>query len=153
MGDFPLRQDLAVTGSVDHFGRVQAVGAINEKVEGFFDLCVARGLSGTQGVVIPAANVAHLMLREDVVAACAAGRFHVYATEHADEVLELLSGLPTGEPDAEGILPSGCLAARIVERLAGFFALRREYSVASGARAGNGDASEAAPPKPPTGQL
>jgi predicted ATP-dependent protease len=142
VGDFPLRQDLAVTGSVDHFGRVQAVGAINEKVEGFFDLCVARGLSGTQGVVIPAANVAHLMLREDVVAACAAGRFHVYATEHADEVLELLSGLP-----------SGCLAARIVERLAGFFALRREYSVASGARAGNGDASEAAPPKPPTGQL
>lgn len=153
VGDFPLRQDLAVTGSVDQFGRVQAVGAINEKVEGFFDLCVARGLSGGQGVVIPAANVVHLMLREDVVAACAAGRFHVYAAEHADEVLELLSGLPTGEPDAEGILPSGCLAGRIMERLAGFFALRREYAVTAGSHAADDSAGGTAPATPPTGQL
>ena len=78
IGDMPIRQSLAVTGSVDQHGRVQAIGGVNEKIEGFFDLCNARGLTGDQGVLIPAANVKHLMLRQDVVDAVAAGKFHVY---------------------------------------------------------------------------
>ncbi len=77
LAEVPLRQDLAVTGSVNQHGEVQAIGGVNEKIEGFFDICAARGLTGTQGVLIPQANVQHLMLREDVVEACAAGRFAV----------------------------------------------------------------------------
>lgn len=94
LGQIPLRQDLAVTGSINQHGEVQAIGGVNQKIEGFFALCQARGLGGTQGVIIPHANIAHLMLREDVVAAVEAGRFAVYAARNVDEVLELLSGLP-----------------------------------------------------------
>ena len=93
LADVPLRQDLAVTGSVNQFGVVQPVGGINEKIEGFFDICVARGLTGRQGVLIPAENVCHLMLREDVVAAAAAGQFAVWAVRTVDEAMELLTGL------------------------------------------------------------
>src|SRR5262249_44828695 len=96
LAQVPLRQALAVTGSVNQHGQVQAVGAINEKIEGFFDICKARGLSADQGVLIPAANVKHLMLRQDVVEAAAAGRFHIYPIATVDEGLEVLAGLPAG---------------------------------------------------------
>ncbi|MFN8988999.1 MAG: Lon protease family protein [Betaproteobacteria bacterium] len=154
LGELPLRQCLAVTGSIDQLGRIQAIGGVNEKIEGFFDLCNARGLSGEQGVIIPAANVPHLMLREDVVAACAGGRFQVYAVEHADDVMELLTGLPAGEPDEEGNLPEGCFAARVMERIGRFFALRREYAgpVVEAASGGAGDEAAEAP-QPPAAQL
>jgi predicted ATP-dependent protease len=89
----PLRQDLAVTGSLNQHGAVQPIGGVNEKVEGFFDLCAARGLTGNQGVVIPAANRDQLMLAERVREAVADGRFHLYAVATADEALALLTGV------------------------------------------------------------
>jgi predicted ATP-dependent protease len=103
----PLRQDLAVTGSVDQHGNVQAVGGVNEKIEGFFDVCRRRGLTGSQGVLIPAANVQHLMLRTDVVEAVREGRFRVEAVEHVDEGIALLTGRPAGERADGGAWPKG----------------------------------------------
>ncbi len=113
----PIRQSIAVTGSVNQHGRVQAVGGVNEKIEGFFAVCRRRGLDGGQGVVIPAANDKHLMLSEEVVRACAAGQFHVWTAEHVDEVLELLTGLPAGERGADGRFPEGSVNARVEARL------------------------------------
>jgi predicted ATP-dependent protease len=106
---------------------VQAIGAVNEKIEGFFDLCARRGLTGTQGVLIPAANVTHLMLREDVVDAVRNGRFAVYAVENIDEAIELLSGLPAGAPDARGVMAEDGINARVQIRLHEFSLIRREY--------------------------
>ena len=97
----PIRQSLAVTGSVNQFGQIQAIGGVNEKIEGFFDICQARGLNGEQGVVIPAANLPHLMLRQEVVQAAEQGRFHVYAVSQVDEVLALLTGKPATEVNAK----------------------------------------------------
>jgi len=94
LSDVPIRQSLAITGSVNQFGDMQAIGAVNEKIEGFFDICQARGLTGGQGVLIPASNVKHLMLRREVVSACAAGKFFVYAAHNVDEAIELLTGIP-----------------------------------------------------------
>src|SRR6185295_18698384 len=107
LSDIPLRQDLAVTGSVNQHGEVQAIGGVNEKIEGFFDICRARGLTGTQGVLIPQANVQHLMLRKDVIEACAAGRFAIYSIATVDEGIALLTGLPSGARDADGDYPLG----------------------------------------------
>lgn len=94
LSDVPIRQSLAITGSVNQFGDMQAIGAVNEKIEGFFDICQARGLAGGQGVLIPASNVKHLMLRQEVISACAAGKFFVYAAHNVDEAIELLTGIP-----------------------------------------------------------
>ena len=105
----PIKQSLAVTGSVNQHGQVQPIGGVNEKIEGFFDVCKARGLTGEQGVLIPASNVKHLMLREDVVEAAAAGQFHVYAVESIDQGIEILTGTPAGEPDEEGNYPEGTI--------------------------------------------
>lgn len=113
----PIKQGLAVTGSVNQLGQVQAIGGVNEKIEGFYDVCAARGLTGNQGVLIPEANVKNLMLREDVREAVAAGRFHIYPVSHVDEGIEILTGIPAGEPDDEGNYPEGSLNAMIVERL------------------------------------
>ncbi|MBW7013477.1 Lon protease family protein [Pseudomonas sp. N040] len=93
LASLPLRQDLAITGSVDQHGRLQVIGGVNEKIEGFFDLCAARGLTGKQGVIIPQGNIKHLMLHREVLAAVADGRFHVYAVEHAEQAMALLTGL------------------------------------------------------------
>jgi predicted ATP-dependent protease len=114
LADAPLKQSLAVTGSVNQHGQVQAVGGVNEKIEGFFDLCQARGLTGEQGVLIPRANVKHLMLRSDVVQAAASGQFHIYPVETIDQGIELLSGIPAGEADAEGNFPADSINGRIV---------------------------------------
>ncbi|CCQ75386.1 Lon protease family protein [Magnetospira sp. QH-2] len=105
IAEIPIKQGLAVTGSVDSFGRVQAIGGVNEKIEGFFDVCKAKGLTGEQGVLIPAANVKHLMLRHDVVAAAREGRFHIYPVETIDEGIERLTGIPAGQPDDDGDYP------------------------------------------------
>jgi lon-related putative ATP-dependent protease len=96
IADVPVRQSLAVTGSVNQRGEVQPIGGVNEKIEGFFDLCKSRGLTGEQGVLIPAANVNHLMLRRDVVREVAEGRFHIYPVETIDQGLELLTGIDAG---------------------------------------------------------
>ncbi|MDR1887907.1 MAG: AAA family ATPase [Zoogloeaceae bacterium] len=94
LSETPIRQTLALTGSVNQFGEVQVIGGVNEKIEGFFDLCVARGLTGEQGVLIPAASLPHLMLRPDVVEAARARRFHVYAVATVDQAMTHLTGLP-----------------------------------------------------------
>ena len=114
----PLRQDIAVTGSVNQHGQVQAVGGVNQKIEGFFDLCRARGLTGAQGVILPAANRRHLMLRDDVVEAVAAGRFHVWLAEEVDDALDLLTGVSAGQLDAAGAYPVGSLHRLVADRLA-----------------------------------
>jgi len=102
LGDLPIKQSLAVTGSVNQHGQVQAIGGVNEKIEGFYDICKARGLTGGQGVLIPSSNVMHLMLRPDVVDAVDAGQFHVYPIETIDQGIELLTGIAAGEPDGDG---------------------------------------------------
>jgi len=93
----PVRQDLAVTGSVNQAGDIQAIGGVNEKIEGFYDVCKQRGLTGTQGVIIPQANVRNLMLRPDVAEAIQSGNFHIYPIAHIDQGLELLTGIPAGD--------------------------------------------------------
>jgi len=122
IGSVPIKQSLAMTGSVDQFGTVQAIGAVNEKVEGFFDLCRARGLDGTQGVLIPHSNVSQLMLREDVIDAVAAGRFAVHAARNVDEALELLTGWPAGEA---AVPRDDTVNGRIARRLREYATLRR----------------------------
>jgi len=117
LANVPIKQSLAVTGSVNQLGQAQAIGAVNEKIEGFFDICAARGLTGDQGVVIPAANIKHLMLRQNVIAAAVAGQFHIYAVENVDQAITLLTGLPAGEADVNGEYPEGSLNQRVAARL------------------------------------
>jgi lon-related putative ATP-dependent protease len=128
LADLPLRQDLAVTGSVNQLGEVQAIGGVNEKIEGFFDLCRARGLSANQGVLIPSSNVQHLMLREDVVRACEEGRFAVYAVSHVDEGIALLTGCDAGARDAAGEFPPDSVNGKVDARLRNFAKLYRAHS-------------------------
>jgi lon-related putative ATP-dependent protease len=123
----PIRQSLAVTGSVNQHGRVQAIGGVNEKIEGFFDVCQSRGLDGSHGVLIPAENVQHLMLRHDVVAAVRAGRFNVYPIASIDEAIELLTGVLAGRRDADGAYPEGSVNRRVAQRLEAFAAARRRF--------------------------
>ncbi len=161
IGLLPLAQSLAVTGSVNQHGAVQPVGAVNEKIEGFFDLCRARGLTGGQGVIVPAANVQHLMLRADVVEAVAAGRFAVYAVTHVDQAMALLSGLPAGTPDAQGEVPEGSVNYRVAEQLHEMAAARQEFggverkrkrpAKTKAAAAKEAPAADHAPETPPTG--
>ncbi len=113
----PLKQCFAITGSINQFGEVQAIGGVNEKIEGFFRLCEARGLTGEQGVIIPHSNVSNLMLDEKVLQAVRAGQFHVYAVRHVDDALGLLLGEPAGAQDAKGQFAKGSVNARVVERL------------------------------------
>ena len=113
----PLKQCFAITGSINQFGEVQAVGGVNEKIEGFFRLCEARGLTGEQGVIIPRANVATLMLDERVLQAVENGQFHVYAVSQADEALSLLVGEEAGVLGENGLFTEGSVNARVVERL------------------------------------
>jgi len=112
----PLRQDLAMTGAIDQKGHILAVGAVDEKVEGFFEACRDLGSSRTQGVIIPKSNAPDLMLRHDVVNACRAGEFNVYAVETVHEALELLTGRPAGKYEAKGRFPKGTVLGAAVER-------------------------------------
>jgi predicted ATP-dependent protease len=117
LAGLPLDQGLAVTGSMDQHGEIQAVGGVTPKVEGFFDVCAATGLTGEQGVIIPAANVRHLMLRDEVIEAVERGEFHVYAIRHVDEGIELLTGTPAGERTEEGDFPEGTVHRMVRDRL------------------------------------
>jgi lon-related putative ATP-dependent protease len=127
LADVPLRQDLAVTGSVNQHGEVQAIGGVNEKIEGFFDICSARGLTGKQGALIPQANVQHLMLRQDVIEACKTGRFAVYPVTTIDEGIALLTGRAAGVRGADGNYPPDSINRRIEERLRAFANIRRSF--------------------------
>ncbi|MBI3778499.1 MAG: AAA family ATPase [Gammaproteobacteria bacterium] len=117
LAEAPIKQSLAVTGSVNQHGEIQAIGGVNEKIEGFFDVCHHRGLTGDQGVLIPAANVKHLMLRRNVVEAVAEGKFHIYPVSTVDQGIELLTGVPAGERDANGMFPDGTINQRVEVRL------------------------------------
>ena len=123
----PIKQNLAVTGSVNQHGQVQSVGGVNYKIEGFFETCKVKGLTGEQGVIIPAANVRHLMLREEVVQAVQDNKFHIYAVETIDEGLQILTGMPAGEPDEEGNYPEGTAHGAVQDRLRQFAEILKEY--------------------------
>ncbi len=117
IADVGIDQGIAVTGSVNQLGEMQAIGGVCAKIEGFFDLCKARGLTGKQGVLIPGTNRAHLVLREDVAAAIAAGKFHLYAVDLATQGIEILTGLPAGERDAHGRFPASSVFGRVERRI------------------------------------
>lgn len=141
LAEAPIQQRFAVTGSVDQHGRIQAIGGANEKIEGFFDVCRLTGFSGRQGVLIPASNVKHLMLRHDVVEAAAAGKFAIYPIDTVDQGLELLTGIPAGEPDSGGKYPLGTLNHRIAARLDQFAeasAALMRHALAGAAPSGHG---------------
>lgn len=128
LAEVPLRQSLAVTGSVDQHGRIQPIGGVNEKVEGFFDVCRQAGLTGDQGVLIPRANVKHLMLKREVVDAVAAGRFRVWAIDTVDEGLALLTGLDAGARAADGSFPAASVNGKVAARLAALAEQARSFS-------------------------
>ena len=113
----PIKQNFAVTGSVNQKGEVQAIGGVNQKIEGFYDLCRVRGLSGDQGVMIPASNVKNLMLRDDVVEAIKDGKFHIYPVETIDEGIEVLTGVPAGEVNENGEYPEDSINYLVQKRL------------------------------------
>ena len=128
LADTPINQSFAVTGSVDQLGRIQAIGGVNEKIEGFFDACRITGFTGRQGVIIPASNVKHLMLRQDVVAAASEERFRIFPIETVDQGLALLTGLRAGEPGKDGNYPAGTINHRVAARLDAFAAKAAELA-------------------------
>ena len=126
LAELPIRQGIAVTGSVNQKGEIQAIGGVNQKVEGYFDVCRQKGLTGQQGVIVPRANLTHLMLKEDVVAAVQAGQFHVYQVGHVTEGIEILTGVPAGIPDGEGVYPPDTVYGRIQNKLNIFIERRQK---------------------------
>ncbi len=128
-----------MTGSVNQHGTAQVIGGVNEKIEGFFDICKQRGLTGEQGVLIPKDNVQHLMLRRDVIEAVENGQFHVYPIASVDEAIELLTGVPAGEPDEEGRFPSGSVNERVDTRLRLLAETRREFGRTDKEKEAHGD--------------
>lgn len=127
IGSVPVAQSLAVTGSINQHGELQAVGDVTEKIEGFFEVCSARGLTGAHGVVIPAANTDHLNLHARVAQAVAAGQFHIYVAHTIDDVLAVLSGLPAGDRDADGLFPPGSFNESVERRLLAFAEERKAF--------------------------
>ncbi len=117
LADLPIRQGIAVTGSVDQQGQVQPVGGVTPKIEGFYKACKSRGLTGDQGVIIPATNQRNLVLRDEVIQAVAEGKFHIYTISTVDEGIELLTGVPAGKRSKRGKFPGGSIHARVTNRL------------------------------------
>jgi len=117
LADVGVDQGIAVTGSVNQLGEMQAIGGVCAKIEGFYDLCKARGLTGSQGVLVPRANLPHLVLRDDVADAIAAGQFHVYAVQAAAQGIEILTGVPAGQRDASGRFPAASIFGRVERRI------------------------------------
>ncbi len=158
IGGVPLRQSLAITGSLNQRGEVQPVGGVNEKIEGFFDVCAARGLDGSHGVIIPAANVPHLMLRDDVLKAVGEGRFAVWAVSAIDEALELLAGVDAGVRDTDGTYPASSVNGQVEAGLAALAERAREFAAHATVAAATGSAGRRTAgspsrrrPKGPTG--
>jgi predicted ATP-dependent protease len=128
LSGLPIRQGLAVTGSVNQTGEVQAIGGVNEKIEGFFETCAARGLTGDQGVLIPASNIEHLMLRSPVVEAAGAGKFRVIPVTTIDEGIAILTGTEAGARGPDGAFPEGSVNALVEARLRGFAMTRKAFA-------------------------
>lgn len=135
LSGIPLRQDIAVTGSVDQFGNVQAIGGANEKIEGFFRYCKFRGLTGTQGVMIPAQNIIHLMLNQEVLDAVEEGQFHIWAVSSIDQGIEILTGKQAGIPDENGVYPEDSIHFLVKKQLESWMEkaakLKKKYGVSS----------------------
>ncbi len=127
LSNVPIKQGFAVTGSVNQHGQVQAVGGVNEKIEGFFDVCAARSLTGEQGVLIPQSNVADLMLRKDIIAAVEQNMFQIYAVASIDQGIEILTGITAGELDGEGHYPEGSINFKVAHQLYRFAIIRHEF--------------------------
>ena len=127
LADAPIRQCFAVTGSINQHGQVQPIGGVNEKIEGFFDVCRSLGLSGDQGVIIPQSNTGHLMLRHDVVQAVRAKQFRIYAVTTVDEAVQLLMGMPAGDPLKKGGFQKNSVNGRVEARLIELSEIRREF--------------------------
>ena len=127
LAEVPIKQGVAITGSVNQHGRIQSIGAVNDKIEGFFDICNKRGLTGHQGVLIPASNTRHLMLREDVIEAVAQNRFQIYAVETINQCITLLTGVDAGERDQQGDFPDGSVNQRVGARLKDFAEKRQRF--------------------------
>ncbi|MEN8107968.1 MAG: ATP-binding protein [Pseudomonadota bacterium] len=138
LADAPVRQSLAVTGSVNQQGEIQPIGGVNEKIEGFFDICNVRGLTGDQGVIIPATNIKHLMLREDVREAVAAGKFAIHAIDRVDDGIELLTGIPAGQRDDQRQFPDGSINRRVEDTLTRYSETMQAYA----SKGGKGDSSQ-----------
>jgi ATP-dependent Lon protease len=117
LANLPLRQDMAITGSINQNGEIQPIGGVNQKIEGFFDVCRSRGLTGKQGVIIPHQNVGDLMLRKDVVAAVQEGKFHIYPVQTIDQGIEILTGMPAGEKNPDGTYPPGTVNGLVDQKL------------------------------------
>jgi lon-related putative ATP-dependent protease len=132
LGRVPVRQGVAITGSVNQHGQIQAIGGVNEKIEGFFAVCKRIGLDGSQGVVIPAANARHLMLRDEVIEAVREGRFAIWTVEHVDEALAILTGREVGEPGPDGSYPEGTVYHAVERRLDDLSEQRRKLAVQDG---------------------
>lgn len=129
LAEVPIRQSIAVTGSINQHGQLQPVGGINEKIEGFFDVCQATGFTGDQGVLIPAANMRHLMLRDDVVRAVEAGTFQVYAADTVDQGIEVLTGMAAGVRDETGRFPAKTINGLVEQRLTTFAIQARAFRI------------------------
>jgi lon-related putative ATP-dependent protease len=127
LAEAPIKQSFAMTGSVNQRGQVQPIGGVNEKIEGFFEVCLARGLDGTQGVIIPASNVKNLMLRQDVIEAVKQKQFSIYAVEEVDQALSLLTGINAGELNVKGNYPEKSLNGRVQARLAEMAHIRQHF--------------------------
>jgi len=127
LSGLPLRQDIAVTGSINQQGDIQAIGGVNEKIEGFFDVCRIKGLTGTQGVMMPESNVEDLMLREDVLEAVTAGKFHVWPVGKVEQGIELLTGMAAGKKNGDGKFEPGTVLALIDERLQAMARTLKEF--------------------------
>ena len=117
LSDLPIRQNIAVTGSVNQKGEIQPIGGVNQKIEGFYDVCKAKGLTGNQGVMIPRQNVRNLVIREDVVKAVQDGQFHIYSVKTIDEGIEILTGVPAGEKRADSSYPEDTVNYFVDRRL------------------------------------
>mgnify|MGYP000267111950 CR=1 FL=1 len=130
IADIPIKQSIAVTGSVNQHGEIQAIGGVNEKIEGFFDICQQRQLTGEQGVIIPASNLTHLMLKSQVVKAVEAGEFTIYAVTSIDEVMMLLTGLEIGKVNKKGAYPVESLNGIIEQKIQKYTSLRKKFTEA-----------------------
>lgn len=128
IANIPIKQGIAVTGSINQFGDIQPIGGVNEKIEGFFDVCCHRGLTGDQGVIIPRTNVSNLMLREDVVNAVRDGKFHIYAIDNVDDGIEILTGIKAGKMNTKGEFPKGSVNRMVKESLDKYYHLYAQYA-------------------------
>lgn len=128
IAEIPIKQSIAVTGSINQFGEIQPIGGVNEKIEGFFDVCRHNGLTGDQGVIIPRTNVNNLMLREDIVKAVEDGKFSIYAVDTVDDGIEILTGIPAGKPDKNGNYPKGTVNYQVKKKLDEYYQLYVKYA-------------------------